>query len=78
MNDTNSKLDFLYATSVSSRLIFTTYLVLTVTGGGDCRNFEPIGRLSFSNLDKSIQKLRRIYREEPEWFEIPNFAQKIY
>jgi len=46
--------------------------------GGDFRKFESMRRLNFNNLDRSIQKLRRIYRENPEWFEIPVFAQKIY
>jgi hypothetical protein len=47
-------------------------------GGDDVPKFEPIRRLNLSNLDKSIQKLRKIYREKPEWFEIPVFAQKTY
>jgi len=46
--------------------------------GDDVRNFEPMRRLNFGNLDKSIQKLKKIYRKKPEWFEIPNFAQKTY
>jgi len=40
-------------------------------GGDDSRNFEPIGRLKFENLDKSIQRLRAIYKVHPEWFETP-------
>ncbi len=40
-------------------------------GGDDCRNFEPKTRLKFENLDKSIQKLRAIYKVHPEWFEVP-------
>jgi len=52
--------------------------VRKIIGGGDVRNFEPIRRLDFSNLDKSIWQLRKIYREKPEWYEIPLFAQKIY
>jgi hypothetical protein len=51
---------------------------LAVNGGGDVPKFEPQKRLNFSNLDKSIQKLRKIYREKPEWFEIPDFAKKTY
>jgi len=39
--------------------------------GGDARNFEPKMRLKFSVIDKSIQKLRAIYKIHPEWFEIP-------
>ena len=39
--------------------------------GDDARNFEPKVRLRFEDLDKSIQKLRAIYKVHPEWFEIP-------
>lgn len=39
--------------------------------GDDARNFEPKARLKFENLDKSIQKLRAIYKVHPEWFEVP-------
>lgn len=46
--------------------------------GEDVPKLEPTRRLNFSNLDKSIQKLRKIYREKPEWFEVPDFAQKVY
>ena len=49
-----------------------------ITGGGDARNFEPIVRLSYSNVDKIIRKLRRMYREKPALFDISTFAQKIY
>ena len=49
-----------------------------MTCGDDCRNFEPIGRLSHSNVDKIIRKLRQIYQEKPDLFEIPNFALKVY
>jgi len=40
-------------------------------GGDDARNFEPKARLKFENLDKSIQKLRAIYKVHLEWFEVP-------
>ncbi len=39
--------------------------------GDDARNFEPKIRLTFGKLDKSIQKLRDIYKVHPEWFEVP-------
>ena len=39
--------------------------------GDDARNFEPKTRLKFEDLDKSIQKLRAIYKVHPEWFEVP-------
>jgi len=41
------------------------------SGGDDVRNFEPKARLKFEDLDKSIQKLRAIYKVHPEWFEVP-------
>ena len=41
------------------------------SGGDDTRNFEPKARLKFEDLDKSIQKLRAIYKVHPEWFEAP-------
>ena len=40
-------------------------------GGDDTRNFEPKARLKFKDIDKSIQKLRAIYKVHPEWFEVP-------
>ncbi len=33
--------------------------------------FEPKVRPIFESLDKSIQKLRVIYKVHPEWFEVP-------
>ncbi len=44
---------------------------VNVSGGDDAQNFEPKLRLKFEDLDKSIQKLRAIYKEHPEWFEVP-------
>jgi hypothetical protein len=46
--------------------------------GDDCRNFEQIGRFNYSNVDRIIRKLRRIYQEKPDLFDIPTFTQKIY
>ncbi|OGJ01523.1 hypothetical protein A3G98_00285 [Candidatus Nomurabacteria bacterium RIFCSPLOWO2_12_FULL_37_8] len=42
-----------------------------LTGGDDARNCEPKTWLKFDDLDKSIQKLRDIYKVHPEWFEVP-------
>lgn len=53
-------------------------VVHLLTGGGYLGNFELTKKLSLAKLDKSIQKLMRIYREKSEWFEIPDFAQKVY
>ncbi len=49
-----------------------------VRGGDGWRNFEQRERFSYSNVDKIIRKLRRIYQERPDLFEIPMFAQKVY
>jgi hypothetical protein len=43
---------------------------ISFSGGDDARNFEPKTWLKFKDLDKSIQKLRKIYRDKPEWFEV--------
>ena len=40
-------------------------------GGGDAPKFEPKKWLKFKDIDKSIQKLRAIYKVHPEWFEVP-------
>jgi len=39
--------------------------------GDDCRKFEPKAWPKFEVIDKSIQKLRAIYKVHPEWFETP-------
>jgi hypothetical protein len=46
------------------------YSLSPVQSGDDCRNFEPKVWLKFEDLDKSIQKLRAIYKAHPEWFEV--------
>jgi len=46
---------------------------------GTRRNFEPKTRLTFEDFDKSIQKLRAIYKKENlTLFDIPTFDQKQY
>ncbi len=47
-------------------------------GGGDVPKFEPIKRLTIRNLDLIMRKLRLIYKEKPECFDVPNFAVKVY
>jgi len=40
----------------------------------DVPKLEPktaFRRLTFWTLDPSIKKLRHIYKEHPEWFEVP-------
>ena len=50
--------------------------------GGDWRNFEPISQsritVSFDRIDKIVQELRRIHKENPAYFDVPAFAQKVY
>jgi len=41
-------------------------------GGGDVRKLEPKKWLNFTDIDKSIQELRVIFKVHPEWFETPN------
>ncbi len=50
--------------------------------GDDWRNFEPKGRpkttVSFNRVDRIVRDLRRIYKENPAYFDVPAFAQKVY
>jgi len=49
--------------------------------GGDFRNFEPVYTTrswSMSRIDKIIRQLRRIYKDNPSYFDVPAFAQKVY
>jgi len=39
--------------------------------------FEP-KRLTIGQIDKAILRLRSVYKENPEYFEVPNFAIKVY
>jgi len=39
--------------------------------GDDVPKLEPKGRLNLWILDTSIQKLRKMHKEHPEWFETP-------
>lgn len=45
--------------------------------GGDVPKLEP-KRLDFKSVDKIVRDLRRIYKENPDFFDVPTFAQKIY
>jgi hypothetical protein len=49
--------------------------------GGDFRKFEPAfaGKtLSYGRIDRIVRDLRRIYKENPAYFDVPAFAQKVY
>jgi len=62
---------------------FVIYEVASATeGGDDWRNFEPISRprttVSFNRIDRIVRELRRIHKENPAYFDVPAFAQKVY
>jgi len=46
--------------------------------GDDVPKLEPIRTLHFSRIDKIVRDLRRIYKENPSYFDVPAFAQKVY
>ena len=39
--------------------------------GDDIPKFEPKTWLKFRDLDKSIRELRAMFKQHPEWFEVP-------
>ncbi|OHA57510.1 MAG: hypothetical protein A2114_00080 [Candidatus Vogelbacteria bacterium GWA1_51_14] len=41
------------------------------SGGDDARKFEPKAWLKFKDLDKSIRELRAMFKQHPQWFEVP-------
>jgi len=47
------------------------FSIENVVCGHDVPKFEPKKWVKFKDIDKSIQKLRAIYKVRPEWFEIP-------
>jgi hypothetical protein len=55
---------------------------LAKCGGDDWRNFEPISRprttASFHRIDRIVRGMRRIYKKNPSYFDVPAFARKIY
>ena len=50
----------------SGRFYFTAS-----TGGDDARQFEPKTWLKFKDIDKSIRELRAMFKQHPQWFEVP-------
>lgn len=62
---------FKYGLTRFKSTAFRTLHADHIFGEDDVRKFEPIGRRTFENLDKSIQKLRAIYKVHPEWFVVP-------
>ena len=63
--------DFRYFSNSKALYLSSVLFYDTTQCGDDARNFEPKVRLKFEDLDKSIQKLRAIYKVHPEWFEVP-------
>jgi len=40
----------------------------------DVRKFEP----SLNTIKPIIRDLRKLYRKNPKWFQVPKFAIKVY
>lgn len=79
------KPDFAEATSwrISPSRIFWGHChaeasLLRSEGGDDVPKFEPVRMFSFHRVDKIVRNLQRIYKENLSYFDIPEFAQKIY
>jgi hypothetical protein len=49
--------------------------MLYSAGGGDVPKLES-KRLEFRSVDKIVRDLRRIYKENPDVFEVTTFAKK--
>ena len=47
-------------------------------GGNDVPKLEPVQVFSYHRIDKIVRELKRIYKDNPAYFEIPEFAQKVY
>jgi hypothetical protein len=43
----------------------------SLISGGDVRKFEPKTWLKFKDVDKSIRELRAMFKQHPQWFEVP-------
>ena len=39
--------------------------------GDDARNFEPKVLLKLKDLDESIRELMAMFKQHPQWFEVP-------
>src|SRR3989338_825300 len=57
---------------------FRLQKLISISGGDDVPKLEPIRTLHFSRVDKIVRDLRRIYKENPSYFDVPTFAQKVY
>jgi len=52
--------------------------IKNVICGDDVPKLELVRVFSFHRVDKIIRHLRRIYVNNPDYFDIPIFAQNIY
>ncbi|MFA5359249.1 MAG: hypothetical protein WC310_05565 [Patescibacteria group bacterium] len=43
-------------------------------GGDDVRKFAPFA----ASIEPKMRELRKLYRKNPKWFEVPKFAIKVY
>jgi len=48
--------------------------ILKNLGGVDFRKLEPFT----TSIEPKMRKLRKLYRKNPKWFEVPKFAIKVY
>jgi len=62
----------------ASKSSVLNYPVLARCCGDDVPKLEPVRVFSFHRVDKIVRHLRRIYKENPAYFDIPAFAQKVY
>jgi len=54
------------------RIIIIRYQVQSCqSGGDDARNFEPKAWLKFKDIDESMRELRVMFKQHPQWFEVP-------
>lgn len=53
---------------------FTNFYKYLQTCGVDVRKLEP----AITTVKPKIRELRKLYRKNPSWFEVPKFALKIY
>ena len=62
---------FVFAYYFLSKNPCITSVQSRTSGGDDARNFEPKKWLKFKDLDKSIRELRAMFKQHPQWFEVP-------
>ncbi len=61
--------------------MWITFLPMQGNYGGDVRKFEPVfaaKSLNCSRVDRIVRDLRRLYKKDPAYFDVPAFVQKVY